>query len=86
MIRIITQDGCRWCDKAKDLMYRHSIVYEELKIPNSFSKEEFYSLVEEYETTPSVPKIFKDKELIGGYADFVEYVENHQGNIGEGGF
>jgi len=86
MIRIITQDGCRWCDKSKDLLYRHSIVYEELKIPESLSKEEFFNLINEHNTTPSVPKIFKDKDLIGGYADLVEYIENHQGGVGEGGF
>ena len=48
------------------------------------SKEEFYTLVEKHQTSKTVPKIFSDDELIGGYEDLVDWIENHAGGYGDG--
>ena len=70
---------------AKKLMKKNKMNFEEKNIPYNMSKEEYITLTEEYSTRPTVPKIFKGKELIGGYEDLVDYIDNHQGGIGEGG-
>ena len=84
MIWLITKDDCPWCVKAKDLLTTCAYSYQELKIPNLMSKEEFYTLVEKHQTSKTVPKIFNDDELIGGYEDLVDWIENHSGGYGEG--
>ena len=83
-ISIITKDDCPWCVKAKDLLKSANRPYREISIPNNLSREEFYELVEKYKTTKTVPKIFDGKELIGGYEDLVEWIENHSGGFGQG--
>ena len=60
------------------------MTFEERNVPYNVSKEEFLELIEEYDTRPTVPKIFKGKELIGGYEDLQEYIENGLGGFGEG--
>jgi glutaredoxin 3 len=84
MIQIITKDSCPWCVKAKTILKTHGYSYQEIKIPYSLSKEEFHTLVEEYQTSKTVPKIFDDKELIGGYEDLIIWLDNHIGGYGEG--
>ena len=83
-ISIITKDDCPWCVKAKKLLKTVNRPYREISIPNNLSREEFYEIVEKYNTTKTVPKIFDGKELIGGYEDLVEWLENHSGGFGEG--
>jgi glutaredoxin len=48
------------------------------------SKEEFYTLTEKHQTPKTVPKIFSGDELIGGYEDLVDWIENHAGGYGDG--
>lgn len=84
MIQVITKDSCPWCVKAKNLLKTHGYAYQELNIPYSFSKEEFYTLAEQNQTSKTVPKIFDGKELIGGYEDLVNWLENQVGGFGEG--
>ena len=84
MYTIITKDNCPWCVKAKDLLKNHNIPFKELNIPYSFSQEEFYTLIKKHNTTKTVPKVFYGEELIGGYEELVDWVENHSGGFGEG--
>ena len=84
MYTIFSKDNCKWCVLAKKLMKKNNMTFEERNVPYSVSKEEFIELTEEYSTRPTVPKIFKGKELIGGYEDLQEYIENGLGGFGEG--
>jgi len=84
LIWLITKDDCPWCVKAKDLLNTYGYLYQELKIPNSMSKEEFYTLVEKHQTSKTVPKIFSDDDLIGGYEELADWIENHAGGYGDG--
>ena len=83
-ISIITKDNCPWCVKAKELLGQHNYNYSEINIPSDLSREVFYALVEKYNTTKTVPKVFDGKTLIGGYEDLAEWIENHSGGYGEG--
>ena len=84
MYTIFSKDNCKWCVLAKKLMKKNNMTFEERNVPYNVSKEEFLELIEEYDTPPTVPKIFKGKELIGGYEDLQEYIENGLGGFGEG--
>ena len=84
MYTIFSKDNCKWCVLAKKLMKKNNMAFEERNVPYNVSKEEFLELIEEYDTRPTVPKIFKGKELIGGYEDLQEYIENGLGGFGEG--
>ena len=81
---IYTKDNCPWCVRAKKLLNDHKIDYEELHIPRDLSREEFYVIVESNDTTKTVPKVFCDGNLIGGYEDLAEWIDNHTGGYGEG--
>lgn len=84
MIHVITKDSCPWCVKAKTLLKTYGFFYQEIKIPYSLSLEEFYTLTEKHQTPKTVPKIFNDTKLIGGYEDLVIWLENHSGGYGDG--
>ena len=81
---IFTRDNCSWCVRAKKLLDGHNLEYEELHIPRDLSREEFYAVVDSNDTTKTVPKVFYDGNLIGGYEDLAEWIENHAGGYGEG--
>ena len=84
MYTIISTDNCPWCVKAKDLLKKHNIPFKELNVPYSFSQDEFHALVKKHSTTKTVPKVFFGEELIGGYEELVDWVENHSGGYGDG--
>jgi glutaredoxin len=55
---------CPYCDQAKALLTSKGIEFEERKIGDGFTKEE---LLEAVPTARTVPQIFLDGELIGGF-------------------
>jgi glutaredoxin len=55
---------CPYCDQAKALLTSRGIEFEERKIGDGFTKEE---LLEAVPTARTVPQIFLDGELIGGF-------------------
>lgn len=57
---------CTFCDQAKDLLTQRGIKYEEKKIGDGYTKEE---LLEEIPTARTVPQIFLDGKLIGGFTE-----------------
>ena len=82
---VFTKDSCPWCYKAKKLLGDHNIEYEEIHIPRDLTREEFYAIVESNDTTKTVPKIFRDGVLIGGYSELADWIDSHPGGYGEGG-
>ena len=74
-VTIVTKENCKWCVLAKKLLKKNKIVFKELNIPQSLSREEFFDLTDKYKTKRTVPKIFIGKELIGGYEDLDEYLK-----------
>ena len=57
---------CPYCDQAKALLTSNGIVFEEKKIGDGYTKEE---LLEAVPTARSVPQIFLDGELVGGFTE-----------------
>jgi len=57
---------CPYCDQAKALLKSKGIMFEEKKIGYGYSKEE---LLEAVPTARTVPQIFIDGELVGGFTE-----------------
>jgi glutaredoxin 3 len=57
---------CPFCDQAKALLKQRGIPFEEKKIGDGYSKEE---LLEAIPTARTVPQIFIDDQLIGGFTE-----------------
>jgi glutaredoxin len=74
-----SKDNCPYCDQAKSLLKQKGIEFEERKIGSGWSKEQ---LLESVPTARTVPQIFLDGELVGGYDNLVKKFkqENVSGN------
>ena len=64
--------NCTYCDQAKAVLKQKGIAFEERKIGDGWTKEE---LLEAVPTARTLPQIFIDEKLIGGYQDLVKYIE-----------
>ncbi len=62
---------CPYCDQAKALLKSRGIEFEEKKIGDGYSKEE---LLEAVPTARTVPQIFLDGKLIGGFTELQKYI------------
>ena len=58
--------NCPYCDQAKALLTMKGIAFEERKIGDGYTKED---LLEAVPTARSVPQIFLDEQLIGGFTE-----------------
>jgi glutaredoxin len=65
---------CPYCDQAKALLKSRNIEFEERKIGDGFTKEE---LLEAVPTARTVPQIFLDGKLIGGFTELQSYIQNN---------
>lgn len=63
---------CPFCDQAKALLTQKGIVFEEKKIGDGYSKED---LLEAVPTARTVPQIFLDGQLIGGFTELKKYLQ-----------
>ena len=57
---------CPYCDQAKALLNQRGIEFEGRKIGDGFTKED---LLEAVPTARTVPQIFLDGELVGGFTE-----------------
>ncbi len=65
---------CPYCDQAKALLKSKGIEFEERKIGDGYTKEE---LLEAVPTARTVPQIFLDGKLIGGFNELQQYIQNN---------
>ena len=63
---------CPFCDQAKALLESKGIEIEEKKIGDGFSKED---LLEAVPNARTVPQIFIDDELIGGFTELKKHLQ-----------
>jgi len=56
--------NCQYCDMAKALLNQKNIPFEERKIGDGYTREQ---LLEAVPSARTVPQIFLDDELVGGY-------------------
>lgn len=76
---IYTWEKCGWCKKAKDLLNKKGIEYEEREI----SDKNNYNEISEYLNAKgiskvTVPQIFIGDEYIGGYSDLERLNEENK--------
>ena len=62
---------CPYCDQAKALLKSKNIEFEERKIGDGYTKEE---LLEAVPTARTVPQIFLDDKLIGGFTELKQHL------------
>jgi len=75
-IVIYSKPNCPWCVKAKELMNKLHLNYDEKVLDMDYTRDELKQLVPE-NLPLTVPQIFVYNKRIGGYEDFVEYCDNH---------
>lgn len=73
---IWSKDNCSFCEQAKNLLKMKNIVYEERKIGYGYTREQLLELVPNART---VPQIFLDDKLIGGYHDLAKFLRESNG-------
>lgn len=77
-IVIYSKDNCTYCTKAKSLVKRLGLEYEERKLESFESVDKM--LEDIGKQVRQMPQIKIDEELIGGYNQLVEYFEK-QGKV-----
>ena len=70
-VEIYSKSNCSFCDKAKYYFDQNDITYQEhnVEIPETFK-----ILLERNPNARTMPQIFIDDKLIGGYTDLMEFV------------
>jgi len=63
---------CPYCDQAKALLEQKGIKFEERKIGDGYTKDD---LLEAVPTARTVPQIFLDEKLIGGFTELKKYLQ-----------
>lgn len=63
---------CPFCDQAKALLTQKGIEFEERKIGDGYSRED---LLEAVPNARTVPQIFLDGELIGGFTELKKHLQ-----------
>jgi glutaredoxin 3 len=63
---------CPYCEQAKALLQQKGIQFEEKKIGDGYTKEE---LLEAVPTARTLPQIFVDDKLIGGFNELRQYLQ-----------
>ena len=59
-----SKDQCPYCDQAKALLKSRNIEFEERNIQHGWTREQ---LLEAVPNARTVPQIFLDEELVGGF-------------------
>ena len=68
-----SKDNCAYCDQAKALLEQRGIEFEERKIGHGYTREQ---LLESVPTARSVPQIFLNDELVGGFTELRQRLNN----------
>lgn len=65
--------SCPFCDQAKSLLTLKGIEFEERKIGDGYTREDLLEAVPDART---VPQIFLDGNLIGGFQELKKYLQD----------
>lgn len=66
-----SKDQCPYCDQAKALLKSRNIEFEERNIMHGWTKEQ---LLEAVPNARTVPQIFLDEELVGGFNELRKHL------------
>jgi glutaredoxin 3 len=67
-----SKNHCPFCDQAKALLTQRGIVFEEKKVGEGYSRED---LLEAVPSARTVPQIFLDGELVGGFTELKQRLQ-----------
>ena len=67
-----SKDACPFCDQAKNLLKLKGIEYEERNISSDWTREQLLEAVPDART---VPQIFLDEQLIGGFTELRKHLK-----------
>ncbi len=67
-----SKNACPFCDQAKNLLKLKGIEYEERNISRDWTREQLLEAVPDART---VPQIFLDEELIGGFTELRKHLQ-----------
>jgi glutaredoxin 3 len=67
-----SKNSCPFCVQAKSLLTQKGIEFEERNIENDWSKEQ---LLEAVPTARTLPQIFLDDQLIGGFNELRKHLQ-----------
>jgi glutaredoxin len=67
-----SKDSCPFCDQAKALLKQKNIEFEEKKIGHGYTREQLLEAVPDART---VPQIFLNGELIGGFTELRKHLK-----------
>jgi glutaredoxin len=67
-----SKNNCTFCDQAKALLTQKGIQFEEKKIGDGYTKED---LLEAVPTARTVPQIFVNEQLIGGFTELRAHLQ-----------
>jgi glutaredoxin len=68
-----SKNQCPFCDQAKALLKQRGIEFEEKKIGEGYTRED---LLESVPTARTVPQIFLDDKLIGGFTELKQHLSS----------
>jgi glutaredoxin len=68
-----SKNQCPFCDQAKALLKQRGIEFEEKKIGEGYTRED---LLESVPTARTVPQIFLDGTLIGGFTELKRHLSS----------
>lgn len=71
-----SKNMCPYCDQAKALLTLKGIAFEERKIGSGYTREDLLEAVPQART---VPQIFIDEQLIGGFTELKNHLTTLQG-------
>ena len=67
-----SKNQCPYCDQAKALLKHKGIEFEERNVSTDWTKEQ---LLEAVPNARTVPQIFLDDKLIGGFSELREHLK-----------
>jgi glutaredoxin len=67
-----SKDQCPYCEQATALLASKEIMFEEKKIGDGYTKEQ---LLEAVPTARTVPQVFIDDKLIGGFKELRQFLQ-----------
>jgi glutaredoxin len=70
-----SKDQCPYCDQAKALLKQKGIEFEERNMSRDWTREQ---LLEAVPTARTVPQIFVNEELVGGFTELRTYLQKDQ--------
>jgi len=76
-VKIYTRDNCPYCVRAKDFFAKKNITVQEVKVERDIARDSYFTLT----GMKTVPAIYINGKLIGGYTDLVEYAADNPGEF-----